>query len=52
MVLNFPNTNRAFDATPRAVRFWGYDSAMEVAFFVTEAARGHKGSHDLVGSNL
>jgi Protein of unknown function (DUF1488) len=38
MVLNFPNGSRAFDATRRAVRFWGYDSAMEVAFFVTEDA--------------
>src|SRR6266511_2856022 len=36
--LSFPNKSRAFDATRRAVRFWGYDSAMEVAFFVTEDA--------------
>jgi hypothetical protein len=36
MALSFPNKSRAFDATRRAVRFWGYDSAMEVAFFVTE----------------
>ena len=38
MTLNFPNKSRAFDATRRAVRFWGYDSAMEVPFFVTEDA--------------
>ena len=38
MALSFPNQSRAFDATRRAVRFWGYDSAMEVAFFVTEDA--------------
>ena len=38
MALSFPNKSRAFDATRRAVRFWGYDSAMEVAFFVTEEA--------------
>ena len=38
MALSFPNKSRAFDATWRAVRFWGYDSAMEVAFFVTEDA--------------
>ena len=38
MTLSFPNKSRAFDATRRAVRFWGYDSAMEVAFFVTEDA--------------
>ena len=29
MALSFPNKSRAFDATRRAVRFWGYDSAME-----------------------
>jgi hypothetical protein len=38
MALSFPNKSRAFDATRRAVRFWGYDRAMEVAFFVTEDA--------------
>ena len=38
MTLSFPNKSRAFDATRRAVRFWGYDSAMEAAFFVTEEA--------------
>ena len=27
-----------FDATRRAVRFWGHDSAMEWSFFVTEEA--------------
>ena len=26
------------DTTRRAVRFWGYDSAMEASFFVTEDA--------------
>jgi hypothetical protein len=38
MALSFPNKSRAFDATRRAVRFWGHDSAMEVAFFITEDA--------------
>ena len=38
MALIFPNLSRSFDATRRAVRFWGYDSAMEAAFFVTEDA--------------
>jgi hypothetical protein len=37
-MLNFPNRSRVFDATRRAVRFWGYDSAMEWSFFVTEDA--------------
>src|ERR1044072_5053428 len=36
--LTFPNRSRAFDATRRAVRFWGHDRAMEVSFFVTEDA--------------
>jgi hypothetical protein len=38
MALNFPNLSRSFDATRRAVRFWGYESAMEFSFFVTEDA--------------
>jgi hypothetical protein len=38
MTLNFPNQSRSFDATRRAVRFWGYDSSMETSFFVTEGA--------------
>lgn len=37
-MLNFPNRSRVFDPTRRAVRFWGYDSAMEWSFFVTEDA--------------
>jgi hypothetical protein len=38
MALTFPNKSRAFDATRRAVRFWGHDSAMEAQFFITEDA--------------
>ena len=38
MGLRFPNQNRFYDATRRAVRFWGHDSAMEAVFFVTEDA--------------
>src|SRR3954464_9314284 len=38
MSLSFPNRSRSFDATRRAVRFWGYDTAMERSFFVTEDA--------------
>jgi uncharacterized protein DUF1488 len=38
MALNFPNPARFYDATLRVVRFWGHDSAMEIAFFVTEDA--------------
>jgi hypothetical protein len=36
--LGFPNQSRSYDATRRAVRFWGYDSAMEASFFVSEDA--------------
>ena len=35
MTLSFPNQSRSYDATRRAVRFWGHDSAMEASFFVT-----------------
>lgn len=38
MGLSFPNSSRSYDTTRRAVRFWGYDSAMEASFFVTEDA--------------
>jgi len=38
MPLIFPNASRSFDTTRDAVRFWGYDSAMECSFFVTWAA--------------
>ena len=34
MALNFPNASRSYDTTRHAVRFWGYDSAMEMSFFV------------------
>ncbi|HKH20567.1 MAG TPA: DUF1488 domain-containing protein [Gammaproteobacteria bacterium] len=38
MTLRFPNESRSFDATRRAVRFWGHDSAMETSFFIGEEA--------------
>jgi hypothetical protein len=38
MALMFPNDSRSYDGTRRAVRFWGYDRAMEWSFFVTEDA--------------
>lgn len=34
MTLRFPNQSRCYDASRRAIRFWGYDSAMETSFFV------------------
>jgi hypothetical protein len=36
--VRFPNRSRSYDATRRSVRFWGYDSAMESSFFVTDDA--------------
>lgn len=36
--LSFPNPSRSYDATRRAIRFWGYHSAMEVSFSVAEDA--------------
>jgi len=38
MTLSFPNQSRFYDATRRAVRFWGNDSAMEASFFVDSDA--------------
>ena len=38
MPLSFPNQSRSYDSTRNAVRFWGYDSAMETSFFVTADA--------------
>jgi len=38
MSLSFPNQSRSYDATLRAVRFWGHDGAMETSFFVNEDA--------------
>jgi hypothetical protein len=34
MTLSFPNRSRSFDATKSRVRFWGYDSAIEISFFL------------------
>jgi hypothetical protein len=38
MTLVFPNESRSYDATRDAVRFWGYDTALEISFFVTVGA--------------
>ena len=37
-VIDFPNLSRSYDVTRHAVRFWGYDSAIEASFFVGEDA--------------
>ena len=38
LAISFPNRSRSYDATRRAIRFWGYDRSMESSFFVTEDA--------------
>ena len=38
LTMNFPNPSRSFDPTRNRVRFWGYDSAIEISFFVDVAA--------------
>ena len=38
MPLSFPNESRSYDARLRCVRFWAYDKALEVPFFVEAAA--------------
>ena len=38
MALMFPNPSRSYDATRRAVRFWGHNQSMETSFFVSAAA--------------
>ena len=37
-MIDFPNHSRSYDQTRRAVRFWGYDSAIEASFFIAEDA--------------
>ena len=34
MRLSFPNSSRSFDEANNRVRFWGYDSAIEISFIV------------------
>jgi hypothetical protein len=39
--LSFPNESRSYDSTRRAIRFWGYEGALERAFLITEQALRH-----------
>ncbi len=38
MTLNFPNGSRSYDARKHLVRFWAYDSALEISFFIEVGA--------------
>ena len=38
MTLNFPNPSRSYDDAGHFVRFWGYDRALEISFFLEEGA--------------
>lgn len=38
MTLSFPNASRSYDETRHRVRFWGYDSTLEICFFVEAGA--------------
>ena len=38
MTLDFPNESRSYDAKRNLVRFWGYDSALEISLFVEASA--------------
>ena len=37
-MIDLPNHSRSYDITRHAVRFSGYDSAIEASFFIDEAA--------------
>jgi hypothetical protein len=36
VTLSFPNVSRSYDPEGRRIRFWGYDSTIEVPFFLEE----------------
>ena len=38
MSLNFPNGSQSYDAKRNLIRFWGYDGALEISFFVEVSA--------------
>ena len=38
MPVHFPNPSRSYDVARHAIRFWGYDSALERSFVVTAGA--------------
>jgi hypothetical protein len=51
MSLNFSNPTRTYDATRLAVRFYGYDGAMEASFFVTQDGLSKLAGHGVAGES-
>lgn len=52
MSISFPNASRSYDPSRRRVRFWGYDSALEIAFFVdADALVGEPAGADVNSSD-
>jgi hypothetical protein len=47
--LNFSNESRSYDATRLAVRFYGYDGALEASFFVVQDALSKLAGRGVVG---
>ena len=41
MTLSFPNESRSYDSRRHCVRFWAYDAALEIPFFVEADALCH-----------
>ena len=37
-MLSFPNASRSYNSGRRCIRFWGHDGALEISFFMDEAA--------------
>jgi hypothetical protein len=37
-MIDFPNQSRSYDPRGHRVRFWGHDGALEISFFLDEAA--------------
>ena len=38
MPLSFPNESRSYDSRRHCIRFWAYDDALEIPFFVEASA--------------
>ena len=49
MGITFPNASRSYDATRDCVRFWGYDEALEISFFLERTALLRLGAEPSTG---